>query len=109
MAAKKTYSTMARIHQPQCVAPCARREKVFLKAYRNGTEASSEIGYYFRFYDTDRPHQDPSDRAPTEVFTSGPMEASPGRLRGCSTADASTSGLRRIAGLSLNMTAFLSR
>ena len=32
-------------------------EEVYLKAYQDGREARIELGKYFRFYNTERPHQ----------------------------------------------------
>ena len=49
-------------------------EEVYLKAYQDGREARTGLGRYFRFYDTERPHQALGYRTPAEVFTS-PMES----------------------------------
>ena len=43
-------------------------EEVYLKAYKNGTEARKEIGAYLDFYNRDRPHQVLEYRTPIEVF-----------------------------------------
>ena len=43
-------------------------EEVYLKAYANASEASMELGAYFRFYNNLRPHQDLGYRIPAEVF-----------------------------------------
>jgi len=53
-------------------------EEVYLKAYQNGRDARVGIGDYFRFYNTERPHQALGYRTPTEVFTSIPVEAAYG-------------------------------
>ena len=45
-------------------------EEVYLKAYADGREARSQIGEYFRFYNTQRPHQALEYRTPAEVYTS---------------------------------------
>jgi len=45
-------------------------EEVYLKAYRDGRDARSGMGEYFRFYDDERPHQAHGYRTPAEVFTS---------------------------------------
>ena len=45
-------------------------EEVYLKAYTDGREARSQIGEYFRFYNTLRPHQALGYRTPAEVCTS---------------------------------------
>ncbi len=49
-------------------------EEVYLKAYQDGREARIGLGNYFRFYNTERPHQALGYRAPAEVFTSTPVE-----------------------------------
>jgi putative transposase len=43
-------------------------EEVYLKAYQDGREARISIGNYFRFYNTERPHQALGYRTPAEVF-----------------------------------------
>ena len=43
-------------------------EEVYLKAYKNGTEARKEIGAYLDFYNRERPHQALGYRTPGEVF-----------------------------------------
>jgi len=43
-------------------------EEVYLKAYQDGKEARAGIGNYFRFYNTERPHQALGYRTPAEVF-----------------------------------------
>ena len=48
-------------------------EEVYLKAYQDGREAKADIGDYFRFYNTERPHQALGYRTPAEVFTSTPV------------------------------------
>jgi len=45
-------------------------EEVYLKAYQDGREARIGLGNYFRFYNTERPHQALGYRTPAEVFTS---------------------------------------
>jgi len=50
-------------------------EEVYLKAYQDGREARIGLGNYFRFYNTERPHQALGYRTPAEVFTSSPVEA----------------------------------
>jgi len=49
-------------------------EEVYLKAYQDGREAKIGLGNYFRFYNTERPHQTHGYRTPTEVYTSTPVE-----------------------------------
>ena len=43
-------------------------EEVYLKAYSNGREAKAGLDAYFRFYNTQRPHQALDYRTPAEVF-----------------------------------------
>jgi len=50
-------------------------EEVYLKAYEDGREAKIGLGNYFRFYNTERPHQTHGYRTPAEVYTSTPVES----------------------------------
>jgi len=50
-------------------------EEVYLKAYQDGRASRAGIGDYFRFYNTERPHQALGYRTPAEVFTSTLVEA----------------------------------
>ena len=50
-------------------------EEVYLKAYQDGRDARIGLGNYFRFYNTERPHQALGYRTPAEVFNSIPVEA----------------------------------
>jgi putative transposase len=43
-------------------------EEVYLKAYKDGTEAKQGIGTYLDFYNRERPHQALGYRTPQEVF-----------------------------------------
>jgi len=43
-------------------------EEVYLKAYQDGKEAMAGISDYFRFYNSERPHQALGYRTPAEVF-----------------------------------------
>ncbi len=47
----------------------------YLKAYSNGREAKAGIDAYFRFYNTQRPHQALSYRTPAEVFYGNEMQS----------------------------------
>ena len=49
-------------------------EEVYLKAYEDGREARVGIGDYFRFYNTQRPHQALGYLTPAEVFLSTAVE-----------------------------------
>ena len=43
-------------------------EEVYLKAYSGGKEAHAALDAYFRFYNTQRPHQSLGYQTPAEVF-----------------------------------------
>jgi putative transposase len=58
-------------------------EEVYLKAYADGREAKAGLDAYFRFYNTQRPHQALGYRTPAEVFT-GHTEAPQEPERRCS-------------------------
>jgi len=47
-------------------------EEVYLKAYQNGGEARTSLDYYFRFYNTERPHQSLGYRTPADIFNPTP-------------------------------------
>jgi len=55
-------------------------EEVYLKAYQYGREARVGLGNYFRFYNTERPHQALDYRTPAEVFISIPVEVTNGGM-----------------------------
>jgi putative transposase len=55
-------------------------EEVYLKAYQDGREARVGLGNYFRFYNTERPHQSLGYRTPSEVFTSTLVETINGHM-----------------------------
>jgi putative transposase len=78
-------------------------EEVYLKAYQDGREARIGLGNYFRFYNTERPHQALDYRTPAEVFTSTPVEATNGGVVESLTLDP-----LRIAGPYLNIAPTLS-
>jgi putative transposase len=48
-------------------------EEVYLKAYQDGRQARIEIGNYFRFYNSERPHQSLGYRTPAEEYFSSRM------------------------------------
>jgi putative transposase len=50
-------------------------EEVYLKAYQDGREARIGLGNYFRFYNTERPHQALGYRTPAEVLNSTMVES----------------------------------
>ena len=78
-------------------------EEVYLKAYQDGKEAKVGISNYFRFYNTERPHQALGYRTPAEVFTSIWVEAT---SRGM--VESLTSDPLRIVGPNLNIVPILS-
>jgi len=78
-------------------------EEVYLKAYQDGKEARVGIGNYFRFYNTERPHQALGYLTPVEVFTSTPVEATSGGM-----VESLTPDPLRIAGPTLNTAPILS-
>ena len=78
-------------------------EEVYLKAYQDGRDARIGIGNYFRFYNTERPHQALGYRTPAEVFTSIPVEATNGGM-----VESLTLDTQRTAGPALNMVPILS-
>ena len=78
-------------------------EEVYLKAYQDGRDARIGLGNYFRFYNTERPHQAHGYRTPAEVYTSTPVESSSKGM-----VESLTPDLLRIAGPNLNITPILS-
>jgi putative transposase len=78
-------------------------EEVYLKAYQDGKEARSSIGNYFRFYNTERPHQALGYRTPTEVFNAIPVEATSRSM-----VESLIPDPLRIAGPNLNIAPILS-
>ena len=86
-------------------------EEVYLKAYRDGRDARIGLGNYFRFYNTERPHQALGYRTPAEVFipsvaegfNSIPVEATNGGM-----VESLTSDPLRIAEPTLNIAPILS-
>ena len=78
-------------------------EEVYLKAYQDGREARISLGNYFRFYNTERPHQALGYRTPAEVFTSIPVEDNSKGM-----VESLTPDPLRIAGPNLNIAPILS-
>src|SRR3972149_7925041 len=78
-------------------------EEVYLKAYQDGRDARMGIGDYFRFYNTQRPHQALGYRTPAEAYASIPMEATQGGM-----VESLPLDTLRTAGPTLNMTPILS-
>ena len=78
-------------------------EEVYLKAYQDGREARIGLGNYFRFYNTERPHQTHCYQTPAEVYSTIQVEAT---SRGM--VEFLTSDPLRIVGLNLNIAPILS-
>jgi len=81
----------------------AKYEEVYLKAYQDGREARIGLGNYFRFYNTERPHQTHGYRTPAEVYTSTSVESI-----NRSMVESLTLDPLRIAGPNLNIAPVLS-
>ena len=77
-------------------------EEVYLKAYQNGRDARIGLGNYFRFYNTERPHQNHSYRTPAEVYYTTTVEPSNGGM-----VESLTPDPLRIAGPDLNIAPIL--
>jgi len=77
-------------------------EEVYLRAYKDGRDARAGIGDYFRFYNTERPHQALGYRTPAEVYTSLVESVNGGVI------ESLTSSTWRIAEPALNMAPILS-
>ncbi len=78
-------------------------EEIYLKAYQDRRDARVGIGDYFRFYNTERPHQALGYRTPAEVFALIPLEAVPEGM-----VESLTSGTLMTAGPTLNIAPILS-
>ena len=78
-------------------------EEVYLHAYQDGRDARIGLGNYFRFYNTERPHQSHGYRTPAEVFTSTPVEATSTGM-----VESLTPDPLGIAGPNLNIASILS-
>ena len=81
-------------------------EEVYLKAYRNGSEARRGIDAYLDLYNRERPHQSLGYRTPAQVFAEG-------RPLRCLPEQASTLSSHEVvsdfpAGVSLNLASSLS-
>jgi len=77
-------------------------EEVYLRAYQDGRDARACIGDYFRFYNTERPHQALGYRTPAEVFASSLATTHGGMV------ESLTPDTLRTAGPNLNMAPILS-
>jgi len=77
-------------------------EEVYLKAYQDGREARISLGEYFRFYNTERPHQSLGYRTPAEVHV-GALENT-----GAGMVESLVTNMVGMAGRSLNKAPILS-
>ena len=82
-------------------------EEVYLKAYSNGREAKAGLDDYFRFYNTQRPHQALGYRTPAEVFNGDSVSNKRPEERRWPPSRAFVY-FGKTAGLSLNITPILS-
>ena len=77
-------------------------EEVYLKAYSNGREARAEIDNYFRFYNTQRPHQALGYRTPAQAFNGDSVQRTEQTTDRSMSPNRVLADLVKTAGLSLN-------
>ena len=82
-------------------------EEVYLRAYSNGLEAKAGLDDYFRFYNTQRPHQALGYRTPAEIFNGDSVSIKRSEERRYSPYGALVNP-GKTAGLSLNIAPTLS-
>jgi len=80
-------------------------EEVYLRVYQNGREARVSLYNYFRFYNTERPHQALGYRTPIEVFVTVPTPVATMKR---DMLEFFVSDPLRTAGLNLNIVPLLS-
>ena len=78
-------------------------EEVYPKAYQDGRDARASLGDYFRFYNTERPHQALGYQTPAEVFNLMPVEVTNGGM-----VESLIPSTRGTAGPTLNIAPILS-
>ena len=78
-------------------------EEVYLKAYQDGRDAGTNLNNYFRFYNTERPHQALGYRTPAEIFNSMKIELTNGCM-----VESLLPQTPRIAGSALSIPCILS-
>jgi len=83
-------------------------EEVYLKAYTGGRQAKADLGAYFRFYNTQRPHQALGYRTPAEVFAGDSVQSDEQSTLRRRPPTGALSDLGKAAGLSLNIAPTLS-
>jgi putative transposase len=76
-------------------------EEVYLKAYRDGSEARAALADYFHFYNNQRPHHGLGYRTPAAVYNSGCQDKP-------AVGQTATNNQGKTAGLHLNPIAVLS-
>ncbi len=76
-------------------------EEVYVKAHRDGRKEMTAPADYFRFYNTQRPHQELGYRTPAAVYNSGCLSNPAAR-------QAADNNPRKTAGLHLNPVPLLS-
>ena len=81
-------------------------DEVYLRAYQDGREARISLGNYFRFYNSERPHQALGYRTPAEVFAPNPT-TSVAITKGSMVESLASDPLRTV-GLNLNIAPLLS-
>ena len=81
-------------------------EEVYLKAYRNGSEARRGIDAYLDFYNRERPHQSLRYLTPSQEFAAGrPLRCLTDQVLALSSSEAASDFT---AGVSLNLATSLS-
>jgi putative transposase len=83
-------------------------EEVYLKAYSSGRAANDGFDAYFRFYNTERPHQALGYRTPAEVFNEDSAPSEDQLIDRNWSPSGALVNLGNTAGLSLNITPILS-
>jgi putative transposase len=78
-------------------------EEVYLKAYQDGKEARTQLGKYFHFYNTERPHQSLGYRTPAEEYYARKVETINEGMIESEKPGIRTLNLVRIAGPYLNL------
>jgi len=78
-------------------------EEVYLKAYQDGKEARTQLGQYFHFYNTERPHQSLGYRTPAEEYYARKVETINEGMVESEKPGIRTLNLVRIAGPYLNL------
>jgi len=84
-------------------------EEVYLRAYSNGREAKAGLDDYFRFYNTQRPHQALGYRTPVEVFNGDSAQSTEHTTERRWSLGTALVDLVKTAGLSLNNAPILSK